>query len=104
VYIEGNASVIRIVNNVFGGPGEVLSGGGDLLNNVLAGRADFVDTPTLNYGLRAGAAAIGRGIKPGPRQWHGSSPTVEYAHKAKNRTRSTDGTFDVGAFHYGDSR
>jgi hypothetical protein len=100
VYIAGNASVVLIVNNVFSGPGEVLSGSGDLLNNVLATRSDLVDAANFDYRLRAGATAIGRGVDSDRANGVDLRPTAEYAHKAKTRMRSTGGTFDLGAFEY----
>jgi hypothetical protein len=94
------ASAVKIMNNVFSGRGDVLTGPGDLSNNVTARRSDFVDPDHFDYRLKAGAAAIGSGVQPG--RVHGVElrPTEEYVHKAQKRRRDNSGKLDVGALEY----
>jgi hypothetical protein len=94
------ADVARIVNNVFSGPGEVLSGPGELRNNLVIPKSDFVDAAGFDYRLRSGAVAIGRGIEPG--QVHGFDlrPVEEYAHRLQKRRRRGPGPLDLGALEY----
>jgi hypothetical protein len=93
-------SLARIVNNVFSGRGDVLSGPGELRNNVVAAKTDFVDPAGFDYRLKTGAAAIGRGVDPGSADGFELRPAAEYAHKAGKRTRSNLGKLDLGAFEY----
>ena len=100
LFVRGGADAARIVNNVFSGRGDVLSGPGELRNNVAAAKTDFVDPARFDYRLKAGAAAIGRGIDPGSAYGFDLRPTAEYAHKAGKRARNSSGSLDVGAFEY----
>jgi Right handed beta helix region len=89
-----------IVNNVFSGPGEVLTGPGELRNNLTVDRSDFADPVNFDYRLKARAAAIGRGIEPGSAHGFALRPTEEYVHKAKSRPRASRGKLDAGALEY----
>jgi hypothetical protein len=100
LFVKGGADATRIVNNVFSGRGEVLSGPGELRNNVAVAKTDFVNPKDFDYRLKAGAAAIGSGIDPGSAYGFELRPTAEYAHKAQKRTRSSSGKLDLGALEY----
>lgn len=90
----------RVVNNVFSGGGGVLSGPGELRNNVISAKTDLVAPADFDYRLKAGAAAIGRGIDPGVAHGFRLRPTAEYVHKAQGRDRSGSGKLDAGALEY----
>jgi hypothetical protein len=100
LFVRAGADAARIVNNVFSERGEVLNGPGELRNNVTVAKTDFVNPKDFDYRLKAGAAAIGRGIDPGSAYGFELRPTAEYAHKAQKRTRSSSGKFDLGALEY----
>jgi len=100
LFVKVGADAARIVNNVFSGEGDVLSGLGEQRNNVVAAKTDFVDPAGFDYRLKAGAAAIGRGIDPGSAHGFELRPSAEYAHKAGKRPRSYSGKLDLGAFEY----
>ena len=100
LFVRAGAEPARVVNNVFSGRGDVLSGPGELRNNVVTARTDFVDPADFDYRLKAGAAAIGRGVDPGSAQGFELRPTAEYAHKAGKRPRDTSGKLDAGALEY----
>jgi hypothetical protein len=91
------------VNNVFSGRGDILSGPGDLRNNVIGAKSDFVDPARFDYRLKAGAAAIGRGVDPGNAYGFELRPSAEYVHKAGKRPRGGSGKLDLGAFAVGAS-
>jgi hypothetical protein len=100
VVVWPGADVVRIVNNVFSGPGDLLTGPGELHNNVVTARADFVDASDFDYRLKTGAAAIGRGVDPGRVRGFELSPAAEYVHKVQRRPRSDSGKLDAGALEY----
>jgi len=100
LFIKVGANAARIVNNVFSGRGDVLSGPGELRNNVTVSKTDFVDPTGFDYRLKAGAAAIGRGVDPGSAYGFELRPTAQYAHKAGKEARISSGTLDLGAFEY----
>jgi hypothetical protein len=98
--VRAGADAARIVNNVFSGRGDVLSGPGELRNNVIAAKTDFVNPADFDYRLKAGAAAIGRGVDPGRTRGFELLPTAEYVHKTGKRPRGNSGNVDVGALEY----
>jgi hypothetical protein len=100
LFVKAGTDAARIVNNVFSGRGDLLSGPGELRNNVTVAKTDFVDPATFDYRLKTRAAAIGRGIDPGSAHGFELRPTAEYAHKAGKRARSNSGKLDVGAFEH----
>src|SRR6185295_16001550 len=87
IFVRAGADATRIVNNVLSGRGEVLSGPGELSNNVVTARTDFIDPADFDYRLKAGAAAIGRGVDPGSAHGLELRPAAQYAHKAGKRPR-----------------
>lgn len=101
IFIKAGADAVRIVNNLFAGPGEVLVGDGDLRNNARAAKSDFVDAESFDYRLRRGAvAAIGRGADPGSAYGFSLRPDAEYVHRARMRVRHTSGAIDLGGLEY----
>lgn len=100
LFVRDGAGTVRIVNNVFSGGGGVLSGPGELRNNVVAAKTDFVDPADFDYRLKAGAAAIGLGVDPGSAHGFELRPAAEYAHKAGKRPRDVSGKLDAGALEY----
>src|SRR5882672_208559 len=100
LFVKAGADAARIVNNVFTGRGEVLSGPGEVRNNVVAAKSAFVAPADFDYRLKAGAAAIGRAIDPGSAQGFDLRPVAEYAHKAQKRSRGSSGKLDAGALEY----
>jgi hypothetical protein len=100
LFVRAGAHAAWIVNNVLSGRGEVLSGPGELRNNVVAAKTDFVDPADFDYRLKAGAAAIGRGVDPGSAHGFELRPTAEYAHKAGKTPRGDSEKLDAGALEY----
>jgi len=100
LFVTAGADATQIVNNVFSGRGDVLSGPGELRNNVAAPKTDFVDAANFDYRLKTGAAAIGRGVDPGSAHGFDLRPAAEYVHKGGRRARSNPGKPDLGALEY----
>jgi hypothetical protein len=63
----------------------------------LPAAADFVDAQGIDYRLRKGVAAIGRGGDPGSAYGFSLRPNAEYVHPARIRSRRTAGPVDLGA-------
>jgi hypothetical protein len=100
IVIKAGADGVRIVNNLFAGPGELLSGRAELRNNARAAKTDLVDAASFDYRLRPGAAAIGRGTDPGSAYGYSLRPDAEYLHRAQMRARRTSGAIDLGGLEY----
>jgi hypothetical protein len=91
--------VLDVVNNLFVGPGELLTGGtlGRMDHNVRADGSVFVDAARFDYHLVAGSAPVDAGVDPGTDgAW--PVPAFEYAHPAGVVARRVDGAPDVGAY------
>jgi hypothetical protein len=101
--VKAGTDAARIVNNVFSGRGDILSGPGELRSNVLAAKGDFVDPGRFDYRLKAGAVATGRGVDPGNAYGFELRPSAEYVHKAGKGPRGGSGKLDLGAFAVGAS-
>lgn len=54
IVVAAGAGAVRVADNVFCGPGEILSGAGELQNNRLAAKSDFVDAASFDYRLKDG--------------------------------------------------
>jgi hypothetical protein len=93
------ADTALIVNNVFYGRGDLLTGPGEMRSNVTARKADFIDESNFDYRLTARAAAVRHGIEPGSAHGLDLRPTEEYVHKAQSRPREA-GQLDAGALKY----
>ena len=53
---------MRVINNLFAGPGELLTGKADSRSNLRAPKTDFVNPDKLDYRPKPRAGAIGKGI------------------------------------------
>lgn len=100
LFVAAGAAEVRIVNNLFSGRGEVLSGPGELRGNIAVPKTDFVDPAAFDYRLKAGAAAIGRGIDPGSAHGFALRPVAEYVDGAQRRVRNNRAKLDAGALEY----
>jgi hypothetical protein len=100
-FIRAGADAVRIVNNVFAGPGELPAAAHvELRNNARIEKKDFVDAQSYDYRLRPGARAIGRGMNAGSAYGFLLRPSAEYRHPAQMRPRSTAGRLDLGALEF----
>jgi hypothetical protein len=100
LFVREGTGGARILNNLFSGRGDILSGPGELRNNLTVGKAVFANPADFDYRLKKGAAAIDRGIDPGSAQGSELRPSAQYAHKLGKRPRSNSGKLDLGAFEY----
>jgi len=101
--VQGGTAAVRIVNNIFVGPGSVPANGGiyTTSNNFQQGNATysgFVNQATYDYRLTPTATAREGGIAPGSARGQTLEPVWQYVHKAKREPRVTDGAIDRGAY------
>jgi hypothetical protein len=100
LFVRTGADGARIINNIFSGPGDLLSGAGEQVSNLRLPGTAFVNPGDFDYRLKPGSAAIGRGVDPGNAHGIELRPTAQYAHKAAMSARNPAGNLDLGAFEY----
>jgi hypothetical protein len=100
-FIRPGADAVRVVNNLFSGPGNLALGNGELRSNRRIPSSQFLDAARFDYRLKSGSAAIGAGIDAGSAYGFALRPTAEYQHPAAARARATTGRLDLGALEYG---
>ena len=91
-----------LINNIFAGPGEIQAQVETNKGNLVTSTPDagFVDAAKLDYHLRGGSPAIGKGIDPGNAGALKLRPDFEYLHPANAKPRRAAGALDAGAFEY----
>ncbi|HEY1288905.1 MAG TPA: right-handed parallel beta-helix repeat-containing protein [Burkholderiales bacterium] len=97
VYVRPGADAVRLINNLFAGPGELLAGKGESRGNLRTSKTDFTDPDKLDYRLKAGAAGVGKGVDAGSAYGFSLRPAAEYRHPLGARARPTAGPLDLGA-------
>ena len=92
----------RLVNNIFAGPGTMLSGvAGDTASNWIGGDPGFLSRMGYDYRLAGGSAAADKGSDPGAIDGFSLAPFFQYQSNASGVARNAVGTLDIGAFEYG---
>ena len=98
--IRPGADAVRVINNLFAGPGELLSGKADSRSNLRTTKADFVNPDKLDYRLKARGAGIGKGIDAGSPYGFSLRPSEEYRHPLGKGPRPSAGPLDLGAHQH----
>ena len=99
-FIRPGADAIRIVNNLFSGPGELRVKNAEFRNNRQVAKKDFAGLPHFDYRLKAGAPGIGDGVDAGSPYGFVLRPYAEYLHPLGMRPRRTSGPLDLGALEF----
>ncbi|WP_437659231.1 right-handed parallel beta-helix repeat-containing protein [Sorangium sp. So ce1182] len=88
-------AVVR--NNIFVGPGTIVTQEEAVQEGNVQGDAMFVDQAGFDYHLQAGSPAVDKGVAPGQAEGFDLTPRYHYVHPAGAIGRMTVGTIDVGA-------
>ncbi len=103
-FVNATAPIdLDLVNNLFVGPGTVVSGGNVLRmsNNLTTDTSALVDAASFDYHLAPGSMAIDMGIDPGSDGAMSLAPVLQYLHPRATEGRSAVGPIDVGAYEFG---
>jgi hypothetical protein len=98
--IRPGADAARVINNLFAGPGELLTGKADSRGNLRTTKADFVNPDKLDYRLRARGVGVGKGIDAGNAYGFSLRPAEEYRHPLGKGPRPSSGPLDLGAHQH----
>lgn len=118
---------VQVINNIFVGGGNVLTGNGQLRNNLLAAGAGgtprierplfreaeisetgtrtavdagLLDPEHYDFRLKSTSPAIGGGTDPGAAGPLSLEPAIEYVHSAQTRIITPAGSIDIGAYQH----
>jgi len=100
VVIQRGADAVRLINNLFAGPGELLVGKAEARGNLRTAKTDFVNPDKLDYRPKPRAGGIGKGIDAGSAYGFSLRPTAEYLHPLGTRPRPSPGPLDLGAHQH----
>ena len=108
--IAEGTPVARVINNIFYGNGEMLSGQATVLSNLMipkkktlffdTNKPGFVDAENYDYRLKPKASAINNGIDPGKVDGFYLAPIAQYIHPQTGQKRVTIQKIDIGAYEY----
>ncbi len=92
-----------VVNNIFAGPGKVISGPATMRSNWNGVNPEFIAPNNYDFRLTARSPVIDVGTDPGRDDDFDLAPTYQYIHPASAGMRPRSGKLDIGAyeFHYG---
>jgi len=94
---------VTIVNNIFAGPGKVVSGPATMRSNWNGADPEFIAPNNYDFRLTARSPVIDIGTDPGREDDFDLAPTYQYIHPASVGVRPRSGKLDIGAyeFHFG---
>lgn len=106
IHVQSGTGLLKLVNNIFAGPGTLISGAATTLDTTTNwvssafSAIGFVNATGYDYQLLSSAKVIGKGSNPGAAGSYSLTPASEYVHNSTKRNRATNGTIDIGAYEY----
>ncbi|WP_437774903.1 right-handed parallel beta-helix repeat-containing protein [Sorangium sp. So ce1097] len=101
VNIASGVAPAVVRNNIFVGPGTIVTQPDAVQEGNVQGDAMFVDKAGFDYRLQVGSPAVDRGVLPGQAEGFDLTPRYHYVHPASAVGRMTVDTVDVGAYELG---
>jgi hypothetical protein len=96
--VQGGTSLVRVINNLFVGPGSIPSG--SVTTNLRTDNPGLVNETGFDYHLTSASPAINAGTAPGSAAGMALAPLYQYVHKAKRQSRPGDSRIDIGAYEH----
>jgi hypothetical protein len=94
---------VRLVNNLFVGPGKVTNRPVEERTNLVVRDAGLADRHGFDYRIMKNSPAIDAGSDPGTGVGYPLAPVSEYLHPRRGVERKITGTIDVGAYEFHDN-
>jgi len=99
IIVAGTPTSVKVMNNIFAGPGTPLSGTGEMINNIISGD-QLIDPVNFDYHLKPDASAIDAGVDPGSVGSFDLTPIWQYVHVADMEQRLPIVDIDIGAYEF----
>lgn len=100
VFVQSGTTAVKLINNIFSGPGTILSGQGESISNLGSNRPELVNAAEFDYHLASTSPAIDAGIDPGFGSGFNLKPVGHYVHVANGQKRVTMNSIDIGAYEF----
>lgn len=100
IKVRAGATIVQVTNNIFAGPGIVLTGPGILSHNLESRTPGLVDAAHYDYHLTASSPAIDAGTDPGIAHGTSLAPSQEYRDPMSGVPRPANSGLDIGAYEY----
>ncbi len=100
IYAQANANVVKVINNIFYGSGDVVNQPAELQTNLIATDPKFVNPGEYDYHLNSNSLAVDAGSDPGAVGEFDLTPAAHYIHPTKAQKRITIRKIDIGAYEY----
>lgn len=101
VRVSGTPAQSKLINNIFAGPGTVLSGTGTQTTNLASSSPGLVNASGYDYRLTATSPALNAGSNPGTGGGYNLTPVYQYVHPLNREARTANGAPDLGAYESG---
>jgi hypothetical protein len=98
VGVQGGTSLVRVINNLFVGPGSIPSG--TVTTNLRTDSPGLMNEAGFDYRLTAASPAVNAGTAPGSAAGTALAPVYQYVHKAMRQGRPGDSRIDIGAYEF----
>ncbi|MCG3190502.1 MAG: hypothetical protein LKCHEGNO_03235 [Burkholderiaceae bacterium] len=97
----GGTAMATLRNNLFVGPGTVVSGGTvTQANNLTTNAPNFVSIGTFDYRPTSTTPGIDQGSAPGTAGTFDLVPAYQYVHPSKRELRPVRNAIDIGAYEF----
>ena len=100
IYAQANTNVVKVINNIFYGNGDVVNQPAELKTNLTGTDPKFVNPGEYDYHLSSKSPAIDAGSDPGVAGDFALKPVAHYIHPMKAQKRITIRKIDIGAYEY----
>jgi hypothetical protein len=100
----GVSTPVVVTNNIFRGPGTVISQGNAMLKGNFTdmdGDPMFVNQGGFDYHLQDASPCKDKGVDPGSGSGMSLAPTEQYVHPSSHEGRMAVGAIDIGAYEIG---
>ena len=100
IFIQGGSNTATVQNNLFVGPGTLVSGTATQVTNLTTNTPNFVNISAFNYRPTAATPGIDQGTPEGLSGTFDLTPIYQYVHPASREARPTRNGIDIGAYEF----